>query len=483
MRHIAQITIGEHRGVSRIWIEGTKLISSNFNAGDSIEVLMNKVSKTITIHASDIGRRIVSSRKRKGEAQPIIDICNNAISQVFGTIRKAKAIFSRNKIIITIHPDELAQQERLDRLNRKLANKEPLSCGSMAHGGGIMDQAIHRGLADSGVASFLGFGIEIEPKYLECSLRNNSVWTDDSLAIEAPMQDVNVSDLPLVDILVAGLPCTGASIAGKSKNKLTFAEDHTGAGALFLAFINIMRAANPFAAVLENVPQYASTASMSVIRSALSAMGYVLHEIILNGNEHGALENRDRFVMVAVTKGFDIDLSEIIPVRQKESCLAEVLEPVADDDPMWKEYEYLKEKAIRDKKAGKGFKMQILDGKASSCGVIARGYSKVRSTEIKIQHPTNPDLMRQITATEHARMKCIPEELVAGLSATIAHEVLGQAIIFPAFQAVGVCLGNAIQRFVGIQRFAMSAKAVKEEIVEAVKKTFQPAKQQLSLFG
>lgn len=471
MRHIAQLSISESKGTKRIWIEGKKLVSSNFNAGDNIEVFIDEESRSVTIHTSDIGRRVVSSRKRKGDVLPIIDICNNSISKVFDAVRKIKAVFCSNKIIITIHPDEIAKEERLDRLGKKLANGEPLSCGSIAHGGGVMDHAIHAGLAKSNVTSFLGFAVEIEQTYLECSLNNNSVWADDSLAVEAPMQDVNVADLPQVDIIFAGLPCTGASKAGKAKNKLIFAEDHIGAGALFLAFINILRAANPAIAVLENVPQYASTASMSVIRAALTAMGYDLHEIVLNGNEYGALENRDRFVMVAVTKGMECDLQEIIPVRQKESCLAEILEPVAGDDPMWKEYEYLKAKELRDKAKGNDFSMQVLDPSANSCGTVGRGYARVRSTEPKIAHPTNPDLMRQITVKEHAAVKAIPAELVEGVSATVAHEILGQSVIYPVFKAVGIYLGKVIKRW---------AEAVKE--VQGAEVIY-PAGHQFLLFG
>lgn len=148
MRHIAQLTIGESKGVKRIWIEGKKLVTSNFNAGDNIEVYIDELSRTVTIQTSDIGRKVVSSRNRKGEVLPLIDICNNTISKVFGAVRKIKAVFNRNKIIITIHPDEIAKEERLERLGRKLANGGALSCGSLAHGGGIMDHAIHTGLRD-----------------------------------------------------------------------------------------------------------------------------------------------------------------------------------------------------------------------------------------------------------------------------------------------------------------------------------------------
>lgn len=459
MRHIAYFQVGENKGAKRIWIEGRKLSESNFIPGCNISVVVDSSAKQVTVTVDESSSRVVSSRIKGGVAQPIIDICNATITQIFKTIRKIKAVFLKNKIIITVHPDEVARQRRLEQLNKKMSAKQPLTCGSIAHGGGIMDHAIHTGLQESGVNSFLGFGIEIERKYLECSLNNNPVWSEDSLAIEAPIQNVSVEDLPEVDIFVAGLPCTGASIAGKSKNKLVHAEEHTGAGALFIAFLNIIKKINPAIVVLENVPQYASTASMAVIRSTMETWGYDLHETILNGNVMGALEGRDRFVMVAVTKGMACALENITPVRQKESCLADVLETVDNQDPVWQKYEYLRIKEVNDKAAGKGFSMQILDSNATSCGTIGRGYSKIRSTEPKIAHPVNPDLMRQLSVSEHAKVKGIPLFLVDGCTDTVAHQILGQSVVYFAFQSVGRFLGQMVRQwFAGLQPVDLKPK-------------------------
>lgn len=73
----------------------------------------------------------------------------------------------------------------------------------------------------------------------------------------------------------------------------------------------------------------------------------------------------------------------------------------------------------------------------------------MRSTDPKIAHPDNPDLLRQVTAVEHARIKGVPEHLVEGLSSTVAHQVLGQGIVYAPFQDVGQHVGNALNRFAG----------------------------------
>ncbi|MFT6464751.1 MAG: DNA (cytosine-5)-methyltransferase 1 [Halopseudomonas sp.] len=38
-------------------------------------------------------------------------------------------------------------------------------------------------------------------------------------------------------------------------------------------------------------------------------------------------------------------------------------------------------------------------------------------------------------------MKGIPEEVIAGESDTVAHEILGQSVIYPVFEAIGLELG------------------------------------------
>lgn len=80
-------------------------------------------------------------------------------------------------------------------------------------------------------------------------------------------------------------------------------------------------------------------------------------------------------------------------------------------------------------------------------GTIGRHYAKWRSTEPLIQHPANPKLRRLLTPTEHARVKTIPEALIEGLSATTAHQCLGQSVLHCAFIAVGRALGRAIGAF------------------------------------
>jgi len=296
------------------------------------------------------------------------------------------------------------------------------------------------------VASKLAFANELEPHYLEASLTNNPTWAKDSIAVQGPMQDVEWGLLPKVDVLIAGLPCTGASLAGRAKNKNHFAEEHDGAGALFVSFLAAMSALNPSIAVVENVPIYSASPSMMVIRSVLQHLEYDIHETVLGGREFGALEDRKRMVMVAVSRGLPpIDLAALPKTGAPAYTLGDVMEPVALDDERWKPYEYLNVKAERDAAKGHNFKRQFVTADSESVGVIGRACWKARSTEPFVPHPSGDGRSRILTPVEHARVKTIPEGLIDGLSSTTAHEILGQSVIFNAFRALGRWIGGALQ--------------------------------------
>jgi DNA (cytosine-5)-methyltransferase 1 len=434
--HLVYKKIGRNKGVPRLWFQGRRLSRCNLKPGSRIEI--EYCEDQIRIFLSDSGNRVVSQKKE----DPIIDINNARIDEVFQGASRIRAVINPGEIVITIHPDEKMQRERLERLLDKISNSEPLSVGSVAHGGGIMDHAIHQGLKDLGVKAKLAFAVEIDEGYLETSLRNNDIWDLDSMSIEAPMQEVEPTLLPKVDIFVGGIPCTGASVAGRSKNKLSCAEEHSSAGSLFFAFLNILKTVNPSCVVLENVVPYQNTASMTVIRSVLSGWGYQVQETVIGGNEFGALEDRQRLCMVAMTQGLDYCLDTLCPVTEKEPSLGAILEDIPLDNPMWREFEYLRNKEARDVAAGKGFKMQIVDGSAQKVGTIGRSYAKCRQTEPFVKHPFEQRKMRILTPKEHAAVKTIPLELVNGCSNTQAHEILGQSVIHAAFVALGRFVGR-----------------------------------------
>lgn len=441
--------ISTHRSGKRLWLEGQKLQREGYIPGTRYNIEIKDSSLCLVV--AENGDYIVSKRERNGRIAPIIDINNQEISALFDGVETVRVLIRAGKIVVSAHHHHEDVVERLNRIVSKVEKGEPLDICSLFHGGGVLDKALHKGFSSAGLKTRLAVAVEIEQDYLDSSLRNNpELWDYNSLAIESPVECVDLTKRTLkADLLFAGIPCTGASRAGRSKNKLLHAESHESAGAMFFSFLRFVEALQPGIVVMENVPDYQNTASMAVIRSVLGTLGYSLQERVLDGKEFGALEARKRLCVVALTKGLEhlFDLEKVLPVEfSNGKFIKDILEDIPLDSERWKKYDYLALKEIRDLAAGKGFKRQLLSGDEEKCGTIARSYMKVRSTEPFLVHPQDKTLSRLFTPCEHARLKGIPEVVVDGLPETTAHEVLGQSIIFPVFESVGRSLGESLKQ-------------------------------------
>lgn len=455
MTTIVNTKIGVSKNVSRVWLEGVKLARAGVRIG----------ARYACVNAGALGERFelrevgedhkgqtftVSRRMRRNVAVPLLEVRTHLIAKLFGAVGRVRVAIRHGRIVLTASHIETRIAQRLKRLSEKLRSGEKLATGSLFHGGGVLDKALHSGMRKGGINSFVQVGVEMNPVYLDCSLRNNpELWSEESIVVCSDITELDLSrNAPQLDALYAGIPCTGASKAGRVKNKIACAEEHGSAGDLFTYYLDAVKAFNPAILVIENVVEYMNTAAMTVIRSVLKNLGYRTTEAVLNGNEFGALENRNRMVLVGVTEGMaeDFDFANVVPAQAKPATLSEILEPVELDSKRWKSFDYLAEKAIRDKAKGNDFRRQLLSGKEGFCGTVGRLYAKYRSTEPFIIHPENPDLSRIFTKGEHAAVKTIPLSVVDGESETISHEILGQSVIFAVFEAVGLALGQLLAR-------------------------------------
>lgn len=459
--------IGNHRGAPRVWLEGLQTARAGFEPGQRYDVVVE--GQTVVLHANPDGTRVVSGKKMGERSNPVIDLNSRELLAVFDGMSAVRVAVKEGQIYLLPLASELKKQERFQRLRQKLETGEALGIGSLSHGGGVLTHAIHAGLQAAGVNTALKFANEIRPELLEQAAAHNDAWSDITIPLAAPMQELAFDDrglaqIPKVEIMELGLPCSGASKAGLAKRGHGIAEAHPDVGHLVVASLVILNKASPAIVIYENVVPYSASASAAILRNQLRDLGYETHERVLNGKEWGALENRDRWCMVAVTQGIKFDFDQLMPPASKPRELGDVLDPIPLDDPRWSRMEGLKAKQERDAAAGKGFKMQIYDAAAESVGTIGKGYGKVRSTEPKIQHPENPNLLRQLTAAEHARVKGVPPHLVDGLSETVAHEVLGQGVVYEPFRDVGQHVGNAINRFGGRPAIELKERRVAEMV-------------------
>jgi len=451
MTTVLNLKIGEAKATPRLWMEGEKLARAGVKIGARY-ALVSPASDRIELRevgAEHQGQTFtVSKRTRHGFLRPLMEIRSFALREIFQSHEKVRVAIRHGRIVITANHLESKMIERSRRLLEKMRRGAALSIASLFHGFGVLDKALHAGFKRSGLSTFVKVAVERESAYLDVSLRNNTeLWTDESVAVCSDVRDMDWGrNAPQCDIFAAGIPCTGASKSGMARNHLEFAEDHAEAGALFTDYLDALKAMNPAIAVGENVPEYSNTASMAVIRSVLNSLGYRVYETVLCGSDFGVLERRRRMVFVAVCKALPqhFDFALVEAVSGQSLTMADVLEPIPYDSARWKTYSYLADKAERDKAARKGFARQLLEDTASGCGTIGKGYAKGRSTEPFMVHPTNPLLSRLLTPVEHARVKGIPLEVIAGESETVAHEGLGQSVIYPKFESVGFAIGQSI---------------------------------------
>lgn len=444
--------IGLNKGALRVWLQGQRLERAGFKPATQFTV--EKQGEGLIIRAAIAGNRAVTGTEKAGKIVPIIDL-NSRILDVFEGLENVKVIYQPHLIQILPVASEARTKERKERLEKKLAAGEPLKMASLAHGIGVMDDALATGMHSAGLDTALAVCNELRDELVEHGLTIGREITTDTITLTGSMTEFGfdpalLASLGKVDILSAGISCKGASVAGRAKNKHEHPEAHPEAGHLVLAFISILSFLNPSVVVLENVESYANTASMCLIRNQLAEFGYNLHETVLNGEDFDAFERRKRFVMVAVTKGMDFSFDALeYPAVRTDKKLAEILDDVPDGDASWSAMEGLKAKEIRDKEAGKGFAMQIFTGESDHIKTLTAGIAKVRSTDPKIQHPNNADLLRIPTLNEHAKAKGVPLDMIAGVtSKTLGHIMLGQSVIYPKFVAVGRAIAATLQQWI-----------------------------------
>lgn len=107
--------------------------------------------------------------------------------------------------------------------------------------------------------------------------------------------DFDFNSLPDCDLIFGGPPCQGFSVAGKM-------DVNDPRSKLIFVFQDIVRAKNPKLFVMENVAALARLDKFSEIRNRLIdnyiGMGYDLKMQILNANNYGVPQNRERVILI-----------------------------------------------------------------------------------------------------------------------------------------------------------------------------------------
>jgi DNA (cytosine-5)-methyltransferase 1 len=453
MATMIQTKVGVHKGKPRIYLEGYMLEREGFTRG--VNYSRSVTNEKLKLTVIEGGQYKVSKKSKQGREYPVIDIRTEALNElsVGGRVR---VLITNKTILVLRHFNDERIAERMKLLIENM-EKNDLKIGSFFHGGGVASKAFHEGLETAGIQSKTALAVEVEPAFINSSLENNpELWDENSIVINAGIESVRFHKpgIPQLNILESGIVCSGASKAGISKRGLSMPEEHPIAGAIYHYMLQGIDATNPAIFIAECVPGYRNTASAVTIRSVLGQLGYSIQEKLVKGSDFGAFEDRERWLLVATTVGLEelINLDDIdLYQEQAPASFSEIKDEIVDESA-WQDFQYLKDKEVRDIEAGKGFRMQKINDDSPKCGTITRGYRKVRSSDPLVEREDGK--LRLFSEPEHARAKCIPKGVVNGLSSTVAHQILGQSVIYNWFTALGRVIGKGISNIEGLKNVA-----------------------------
>lgn len=479
MSKISQVsyqTVGSNKDRPRLWIEGAKLSAAGFVRGAAYSYDIS--GDTVTLRLDEAGSRKVCGRKRNGRDYPVIDLQLKDLEENFDPGTRVCVVFTENEISIRLHHEERSRKERETRFRTGVKNRT-LTEASMFTGGGVSTMAIHDAIKDAGITSKLAWVVDAELKYLQVGYANNYAITDETTALIGRAEEIETRYFKTVDILSFSMPCSGFSVAGKAKHGKS-AEEHEGAAALF-GTLSAIRASNAAVLISENVPTAMTSPAYTLLKTELTRLGYDVFERIMDSADTGTVENRKRYWFVAISRGLSEGFAFTLMHPEALQPRRPISEYLEDNIPesAWSDHTYLKEKAERDSADGKGFTRQLLTGEETSCGTIGRHYNKRRSTEPFVVRGDGKE--RLFTPVEHARMKSVPECLVEGISATVAHEILGQSVdARQAYLAMAAVLEHATKQGGSSKKAPPAVAPAKPEMAHV---SAPSADKQLDLFA
>jgi DNA (cytosine-5)-methyltransferase 1 len=128
-----------------------------------------------------------------------------------------------------------------------------------------------------------------------------------------------------VDVIIGGPPCQAFARVGRAK--LREVADHPEAfrqdarGNLYLRYLAYVRALQPLALLMENVPDVLNYGGHNIpheMCEVLSEMGYVCKYTLLNAAYYGVPQMRERMMLIAYTKELDAEVKFPSPTHWVE---------------------------------------------------------------------------------------------------------------------------------------------------------------------
>ena len=212
--------------------------------------------------------------------------------------------------------------------------------------------------------------------------------------------DLSKENLPDYDILCAGFPCQPFSIAGLKKGL----EDKRTK--VYSKIINIINDTHPKIIILENVKNlinFQKGLMLNKILEDIQELNYNITYALLNTNNFGLPQNRERIFLIAVSKKFyskSFDFSKLLSIDIKKN-LKDIIDPNEKNYLSKDRYIILDKKLHKKQKSGLIF-CGYIKGNLRQNGVLphTQHLSRVHKQPNRIYHidGVNPTLSTSETS-------------------------------------------------------------------------------------
>ncbi|MDC8832800.1 DNA cytosine methyltransferase [Alteromonas gilva] len=470
MHHIETLSLKETAKGKRVFLNNASLVRSGFVAGAKYSANYKKNFVELTL--STEGTRTVADTF-KG---PIIDLQNKGMTNAFPKASRVHVDYlPQGKIRIRAYHHDSKVAARENALLSKLKSGSPLRIGEQFAGFGLLARQIKRGLKSQGIKTSLCFAGDTDRFASDTHAHNNEMWsskTDDAILLNDDLFTMDMSLVPQMDMLIMGYPCTPFSQQQSAKRKKDTAHDL--AGLLFVPVLELINRANPALILVENSHRFEGSDTDNIISTVLERTGYKSTSTTIKGTEHGGFEIRPRIAKLFYSANLcDIDLSQLTGSKTNLRTVSDILEPIADDSPAWKDLGYIRVKNTEKHHSHRFCEVKPTDTVLPTFGA---NYGKIQPDSAMVAHPSNPDLHRIFSTAEHCNVRDVDgplKQIIVDLAegrhhlcqgsrtnAVRAHRILGNSVSPESWDATGSFIGNWMNGLIGKSTSMPSAKPI-----------------------
>lgn len=437
-------------GASRVYINASGILN-RIGLRSGVRLTATYSKHRIEVDVDPNGKKSVQNTGRG----LLVELKDKATATALSGLDVVVVRFEANKLVISARRCDLEKVQRERSLVRNIASG-CITMASLCSGIGYSAFKITEGLKKQGLRAQMAFSNDIDPLAMALQIEGNPIWnnrTNEALAINADIRDLNYDQIPFVNFVEVAYPCQGQSKLSPVERRDL---NHPEVGTLFVPIINVLRSLNPAVILIENTEAFVNSMTLDLMRREMK--GYRFESIILNGYEWGDFEERKRACIVAVSDGLpDVNLNELVPpafIARKP--ISTILENVCLDHVSWGVKPHIKKK-LHDKRLN--FKLNVYHGHEDKVASLVAGNQSPKINSPFIGHPSYNEtgLMRLFNVVEHARIRELPDKLfklivdvAEGLypmvssrgSNTAAHRLLGNCPSPKAMVALGAYLGQ-----------------------------------------